>query len=236
MLISLSGCSSRLDEGALVSGGMRDGGLPLGDLGMPATPPPASTGTSTSCESFDTGPVGQLPEGWHEAHGTWRVAWADGARWLQQQAQPQQMEPEFVVWTGDQTWTDLEITAHVKVIGGRSDDCVLARYQPDTGNYYSLCIDNRMGGGGGPGGGSTDPRWELSLHNNDQQQQLATGPFADPAAAAHDLGLRASGGTLLATIDGVSQPPVVEKTLSQGAPGLSTEDDGRFTQVCTGRR
>ena len=104
--------------------------------------------------------------------------------------------------------------------GTRPGECVLARYN-SADTHYGLCTDQQD---------RSPPQWTLIRRGPQGRIDLAGGRLS--SGVVHDLGLKVVGNTLTAVVDGVTQPAVTDDQIAQGAVGVSSDSNGRFTKVC----
>jgi hypothetical protein len=130
----------------------------------------------------------------------------------------------FVAWQGGTDYADVSINA-TATLAMTNVNCVLVRVQ-DASNYYALCM-NDLGGRNGP----PAQEWRLYLTSAGTDTQLGSGTIA--TTDSHTLSLRVQGSTLYPSVDGESKLPVTDGTLSHGAVGVRTDDQGGFTTLCT---
>jgi hypothetical protein len=219
-----SGCLIGFDAGRLTGGSQGDAGTGATG-GTGAADAPADLGLFAACDDFSTYTPGMQLPNWVDGRGTWRVIMMAQGKVLAQTTAGMNRNDRFVAWQNGKDYTDASISA-VATIGDMTDlNCVLSRVQ-DASNYYALCVED-------VGGRNRTPahEWRLNRMTAGTETRLASGSIA--MMGSHTFALRVQGSTLSASVDGDAKPAVTDETLTHGSIGVSTDDSGGFTTLCT---
>lgn len=220
--LSGSGCLIGFDADRLTSG--KDA-APAGTTDAPADMASTTAPNGASCDDFSAYMPGTALPNWVDGRGTWRVIMNAQGKVLAQTTDGTSRNDRFVAWLGGKDYTDSSISAVATLSDMTDMNCVLVRLQ-DAMNYYALCVAD-VGGRNRP----SSHEWRLNLMSAGVETRLASAALT--TTGAHTLALRAQGSTLTASVDGAAKPALTDPTFTHGAIGVSTDDYGGFTSLCT---
>jgi hypothetical protein len=224
-----SGCLIGFDAGGLTGGAANRGDAGTGGAGATGSTggmnAAGDLGLTAACDDFSAYTPGMPLPNWVDGRGTWRVIMMTQGKVLAQTTSSTSRNDRFVAWQGGKDYADASISAVATIADMTDLNCVLSRVQ-DASNYYALCVED-VGGRNRP----SAHEWHLNLVSAGNETRLGSGSIA--LTSSHAFALRVQGSTLTASVDGDVKPAVTDTTLTHGSIGVSTDDSGGFTSLCT---